>query len=118
MAAALSRLPLPMVREMTRWRSPRDRQTRVLGRLLVRLALQTLGVAQADLAGWTWDRFGRPFLPGCAADFSLSHSSGLVVGAACLGGRIGVDVEAVAPLPLENLDAVFGSGEMAEIRTA
>lgn len=117
MAAALRRLPERMVREMRRRRRPEDRQAWILGRLLVRLALETLGV-EADLAAWRRDRFGRPFLAGCPADCSVSHADGLVVAAACLDGRLGVDVEAVAPLPLESLDAAFTSGEMADILAA
>jgi 4'-phosphopantetheinyl transferase len=118
MAAALDRLPPGMGREMDRWRNPMDRQTRVLGRLLVRLALETLGLDPAVLAGWRVDRFGRPGLPGCPADCSLSHSGGLVAAAVGWPGRVGVDVEVLAPLPLEALDAAFGSGEMADIRSA
>jgi 4'-phosphopantetheinyl transferase len=118
MAAALKRLPPSMGREMARWRNPMDRQTRVLGRLLVRSALETLGVANGDLAGWRLDRFGRPSLSGCAADCSVSHSGGLVVAAASVPGRVGVDVEVLAPLPLEALDAAFGPGEMDDILSA
>jgi 4'-phosphopantetheinyl transferase len=101
-----------------RWRNPMDRQARVLGRLLVRLALETLGLAPVDLAGWRVDRFGRPSLPGCAADCSVSHSGGLVAAAASLPGRVGVDVEVLAPLPVEALDAAFSPEEMADIRSA
>lgn len=118
MAAALQQLPQCMVQRIARWRNPMDRQTRVLGRLLVRLALETLGVAPVDLAGWSADRFGRPSLPGCAADYSVSHSGGFAVAAASVSGRVGVDVEVLAPLPLENLDAAFGPGEMDDILSA
>lgn len=118
MAAALNRLPPHMGREIARWRNLVDRQTRVLGRLLVRLALETLGVAPVDLMRWSLDRFGRPSLPGCAADCSVSHSGGLVAAAVSLPGRVGVDVEVLAQLPIEALDAAFGSGEMADIRSA
>lgn len=118
MAAALNQLPPSMGREMARWRNPMDRQSRVLGRLLVRLALESLGLANADLAGWRLDRFGRPSLSGCAADCSLSHSGGLVAAAVSVPGRVGVDVEVLAPLPLEALDAAFGPGEMDDILSA
>ena len=118
MAAALDRLPPGMGRELARWRNPMDRQARVLGRLLVRLALETLGADPAALAGWRVDRFGRPGLPGGVADCSLSHSGGLVAAAVSARGRVGVDVEVLAPLPLEALDAAFGSGEMADVRSA
>ncbi len=118
MAAALNQLPPCMGREIMRWRNPMDRQARVLGRLLVRLALETLGVAPIDLAGWRVDRFGRPSLSGCAADCSVSHSGGLVAAAVSLSGRVGVDVEVLAPLPVESLDAAFGPEEMDDIRSA
>ncbi|BAH73649.1 4'-phosphopantetheinyl transferase domain protein [Solidesulfovibrio magneticus RS-1] len=118
MVAALNQLPPWMGREMARWRNPMDRQTRVLGRLLVRLALETLGVANGDLAGWRLDQFGRPYLSGCAADCSVSHSGGLVAAAVSLPGRVGVDVEVLAPLPIEALDAAFCPEEMSDIRSA
>ena len=118
MTAALQRLPPAMGRDMARCRNPLDRQSRVLGRLLVRLALETMGVSAADLAGWSVDRFGRPYLAGCAADCSVSHSGGLVAAAVSLPGRVGLDVEVVTPLPIEALDAAFSSEEMADIRSA
>ena len=118
MSAALNQLPPCMGREMARWRNPMDRQARVLGRLLVRLALEALGVANVDLDGWSLDRFGRPYLSDCAADCSVSHSGGLVAAAVSLPGRVGVDVEVMAQLPVEALDAAFGPQEMSDILSA
>lgn len=36
---------------------------------------------------------GRPWLEGCALDFSLSHAGAMALIGACDGGRIGVDIE-------------------------
>lgn len=116
-AAALTRLPPAMRKEipvLLRWQ---DRQARLLGRLLLRGGLQRLGLANG-LEGWACDPSGRPRLSGCEADFSISHANGLALCAVSATRRVGVDVERRAALDLPSLRAAFGPGEWAEIQAA
>ncbi|GGF10601.1 hypothetical protein GCM10011611_15230 [Aliidongia dinghuensis] len=68
-----------------------DRHLRLVGRLLLVAALQRLGAGETAEA-LTFDRAGRPHLPG-ALDPSISHTPGLACAAVAVGCRIGVDVE-------------------------
>jgi 4'-phosphopantetheinyl transferase len=118
-AAALASLPAFMHDEIMALRRWQDRQARVLARLLLRTGLTRLGLArEASLRDWTRDPAGRPRLPGCPADFSLSHTSGLAVCALSLEGRVGVDVERLALTDLAELRLAFGPGEWAAIQAA
>lgn len=82
-----------------RYRRAEDRLARLVARLALRHALLRLGLAAgSDLGGWMRTPTGRPFLAGCAVDFSLSHSGDLVAVAAGTGYRLGVDVEWFRPV--------------------
>jgi 4'-phosphopantetheinyl transferase len=114
--AALDRLPAFMREEILRSQRQADRQARILGRLLLRAGLLRLGLHRdAPLAAWTRDASGRPRLLDCPADFSISHSGGLVLCALTMAGRLGVDVERRARMKNLELRAAFGDGEWADI---
>jgi 4'-phosphopantetheinyl transferase len=114
--AALDRLPAFMREEILRSQRQADRQARILGRLLLRAGLLRLGLHRdAPLAAWTRDASGRPRLLDCPADFSISHSGGLVLCALTMAGRLGVDVERRAPSSLPKLRAAIGDEEWAHV---
>jgi len=62
------------------------------------------------------DSLGKPIVRKSPLVFSISHSEGLAVCAVAVGGRLGVDIEAIRPMP----DAValargnFSASEIAE----
>lgn len=115
-SAALARLPPFMYGGVFRLHRWADRQTRILGRLLLRAGLFRLGLHHAaHLSAWTRDASGRPRIQNCPADFSISHTGALALCALSLGGRVGVDVEPHAPLNLPELRAAFGAGEWTEV---
>lgn len=118
-ASALASLPAFMREEVTALRRWQDRQARILGRLLLRAGLTRLGLVQAaGLQCWARESSGRPRLAGCAVDFSISHTNGLTVCALHPGRRVGVDVERLAPLDLDELRLAFGAEEWGTIQAA
>lgn len=118
-AAALEVLPGFMRGEVMALRRWQDRQARVLGRLLLRAGLLRLREAQAaGLRAWAREASGRPRLAGWAGDFSISHTAGLTVCALRPEGRVGVDVERLGPVKIEELRLGFGPDEWADIQAA
>ena len=92
-----------------------DSVKHLAGRALARQALRaTFG---QDAAGpFALTPYGKPYCPRCGAHFSISHSGELVWLAVCREGPVGVDVEAMRPLPeLAELAARLHPREQAHI---
>ena len=112
----------PFVSELERQRAARyfhaiDAARHLLGRFVVRGVLaRTLGkewIAE-ELAR---EARGKPFLPGCGIDFSISHAGAWVWVAFCREAVVGIDVEEVRQLEdLAELVGALHPAESASIR--
>ncbi|MBI3944625.1 MAG: hypothetical protein HY321_01780 [Armatimonadetes bacterium] len=101
-------LPEPLRRRHDRYRRDCDRRAGILGKWLVAEALSDLGYTGAFLEHFHYDAVGRPAVSGLAGvDISISHSEDLVVCAAARAARVGVDVEFVRAVPLDDFRDVF-----------
>lgn len=70
-----------------------DALRHIVGRALVRSLLsRELGAAAAS-AEFVVNPWGKPALPGCGIEFSISHSGDAVWVALCRGIAVGIDVE-------------------------
>jgi 4'-phosphopantetheinyl transferase len=104
--AATELVPAHLRARMPRYRRWQDVQMGLCGKLLLARALDRHGPGRAALAQMSWSDAGRPALP-CAGDFNVTHGGGLVACARIAEGRIGVDVEELRALPLEDLAAAL-----------
>ncbi|HVW77575.1 MAG TPA: 4'-phosphopantetheinyl transferase superfamily protein [Alloacidobacterium sp.] len=97
----------------------RDRFTADHGILRILLG-SYLDCDPKDIA-FTTNQYGKPSVssPASCLSFNMSHSGALTMIAICLGAEIGLDVEAVRPIPeWEDIAAShFSSREIASIRT-
>lgn len=91
-SALLSLLPESMQRQVTRFRRWQDRQCTLLGKLLLRDALQQAGYDPQLLNLVRYSDHGRPYIAG-VADFNISHSYQGVVCVLAQQAAIGVDIE-------------------------
>lgn len=115
----LSLLPPALESEVARYRRPEDRLARVAARLLLRHGLRMLGLdAHAGLEGWRRTASGRPYLEGCPADISVSHSGDRVAVALGRDCRLGIDVELDRPLDPAMFAFLLTPGEQARIAAA
>lgn len=112
----LARLPAPLQEKVMRFRNWEDQHSALLGKSLLRLALQNAG-HEPDLTRLRYSPDQKPFLPQGPA-FNLSHSGNRVV--CLLGGdrRLGIDIESLTPLPFEDFQQQFTTGEWAVIQNA
>ena len=115
----LGALPTPLADHIRQYRRPADRGRAVAGYTLVGLLLEELGWSRATLAKIRRTEFGRPYLPHYAGlDFNISHSGSIVVCAAVVGCRVGVDVERVRPIDLTGFGRFFAASEWRGVQAA
>lgn len=117
--AGLTKIPQRVHGEITRFKRLQDRLARLVARRLVSKALDASGLGWfSDLNCWQKDPRGRPFLDGCMADISISHSSPWAVAALVVSSRVGVDVESFVPLELDSFRDYLTEVELEDIANA
>jgi len=104
-----------------RYRQERDRRQRLLARLLLALALQSLEgwPVRRVLERLEYEAAGRPYVRDCSWRVSFSHAGDWVVCA--LGravGETGVDVERIRPLDVTDFRQIFSVREWQAILDA
>ena len=100
MAESLARLPLPIRERIEAYKSPADRQSRIMGKLLLLQVIEDLGLS-LDLDDLKYTEFHKPYFDG-DFDFSISHCDGMV---ACAGGlcvKIGIDTESMREIEIDD----------------
>ena len=80
-----------------RFHFDRDRQRWVRGRAWVRQQLGSVLGLSPEAVEIAAEPGGRPYVPGAALDFNLSHTGGWIALGICQGGRLGVDLETIDP---------------------
>jgi 4'-phosphopantetheinyl transferase len=113
----LESVPPRVRQDVNRYRRPQDRQSRLLGKLLLRKCLMSQGYGSDCLSLLALGPFGRPFVPG-GPEFSISHSGEFTVFAATEQGRIGIDIETISRVELGDFDGYLTPGERKRINTA
>lgn len=116
-AAAAALLPPADLARSRRYRRWQDAQATLLGRLLLRVALQRHGFAPALLDQITIDAADRPSLP-APLQFNISHTDGLVALITSEEGRVGIDVEHLRPLDPDDLGTALTAEDRRRIAAA
>lgn len=89
--ALLKHLPKYVSERALRYQFSQDAYNFVLGRLMLKKSLKSLGLPEKSLNEMTYNEAGKPLLKGIS--FSISHSQDLVACAFAPQGNIGLDVE-------------------------
>lgn len=110
-------IPQELLDLMSRYRRWEDRQSKLLGKLLLGRCLADLGSGSGVLHDLAYNQYGRPFLD-YPLDFNISHSGECVVCAVATEGKVGVDVEQIRMVPLEDFSTCFNAREWSEITAA
>jgi 4'-phosphopantetheinyl transferase len=88
-------LPKEMQATIAKYRSEKERQLRIMGKLLLLKHLNEYESEQKlNLNDIKYNSFNRPFLH-ADLDFNIAHSENFVVCAACRNAQIGIDIEKI-----------------------
>lgn len=99
------------VRKYRRWQ---DAQLSLLGRLLLSVGGEILGKSKNDLNPIHYTEFGKPFLE-TNLYFNISHSADIVICALSNEYELGIDIEKINDIDLEDFRHYMSVNEWAEI---
>jgi len=111
----LKELPLNMHKKALRYKFEEDAYNFVVGRLLLKKGLEEL-VMGDKLQQITYQNSGKPYLDDVS--FNISHSGNKVVCVLSTKGEVGVDIEKIKEVKLEDFEAWFTKMEWTEINNA
>jgi 4'-phosphopantetheinyl transferase len=114
--ALLAGLPVDIADKVRGYRRWQDACGCLFGKLLLKEALKEQGEA-AGLHQLQYTGYGRPWLQNCR-DFNISHSGQRVVCAIADTGGIGIDLEEIKHLHIEDFKDQFTPGEWNDITSA
>jgi 4'-phosphopantetheinyl transferase len=102
----------PLFRDrLARFHRNEDRYRGALGKWLLSCQLEDIGLPASSIQKLAIGATGRPFLNGVKGiDFNLSHSGDVVVCAVAVGGRVGVDIEAIRAIDCTGPQRVLPEG--------
>ncbi len=109
-------LPPEMRAKMERYRLARDREAYLVARLALLQLLRERGYGDDCLASLYSGAHGKPQLYGC--ELNLSHSGDYVLCAVSDGGPVGIDVEQLRPLDVDELRRFFSAAQWQSIVAA
>ncbi|BAP58038.1 4'-phosphopantetheinyl transferase [Thioploca ingrica] len=94
-------LPMVLQQKMNRFRRWQDQQAFLFGKLLLQQALYFMGYPADSLYQLQYNEYNRPFLEQ-PVDFNISHAGDYVICAITTRGRVGIDIELIKPINLED----------------
>ncbi len=109
-----SLLPPDQQKRNSLYRRWQDRQSHLLGRVLVYHSLKEAGYTGNPLYGIKYTEHSRPFIDP-EIDFNISHSGDYVVCAIGRGCRLGIDIERCDRAGFEDLENVMNKRQWEHI---
>ena len=113
----LRRLPSSLQFKIQRYRKTKDVQRVLFGKLLLQNGLEELSDTPIELDQLECSKTGKPYLKD-APDFNLSYSGDYVLCAINTQGRIGIDIEQIRPIDLNDYSFLFHGEVFRSIRQA
>ncbi|HET6244463.1 MAG: 4'-phosphopantetheinyl transferase superfamily protein [Bacteroidetes bacterium] len=113
----LQSLPVALHEKITSFKRWQDRQSSLIGKLLLKEALKRNGYSGNSLQDLKYNHYNRPYFD-LPMDFNISHSEELVICAWSNKGKIGVDVEAIKPIDFNDLKKAMNEKEWALIQNS
>jgi len=113
----LLQFPNAMGKKIMRYRKWEDRHRALFGKIMLRRGLDEHGLKGFDLKDLTYNKLQKPQLPG-AVQFNISHAGNVVICAFNTEGLIGVDVEIIKPIILEDYEFIFDTDTVRQLRQA
>lgn len=112
----VGQLPAALQPKILRYRRWQDAHANLLGKHLLRLALEKMG-STARLDDLRYTPQNKPYFP-AGPHFNISHSGNRVVCLLSTQGRVGIDIEATTPISFDDFQTQFTPKEWAVIRNS
>ena len=111
--------PIEIQKSILNYRRWQDAQLTILGRLLLKFGLDTHFQSQ----DFTWDnilttKFGKPHFKNDNLYFNISHSGEIAICAICDIDAIGIDIEIMNPIEIEDFRTQMTGGEWVKVNNA
>ena len=97
----LSQIPENMKARVTRYLHWQDSQISLFSRLLLIEGIKSFGMNENILRELQFEKYRRPFLNN-EIDFNISHSNEWAVCVISDSGRVGIDIEQIKQVPLDD----------------
>src|SRR6476646_520930 len=107
-------LPEQTIKKSSRFHFKKDADTYLLGQLLILRMLMDNNYSLNSLYELKLNEYGKPFIDD-TFHFNISHSKDLIVGISAVGGSVGIDIEAVEPVDMEDFKEVLTEQEWLEV---
>lgn len=107
-------LPANMVEKAGRFRRWQDAQAYLMGKFLLINGLKAFGIGSDILHQMQYTEYNRPYLP-LSIDFNISHAGRYIVCAISEQFRIGIDIEEIQDIDIEEFAAQFTGEELSAI---
>src|SRR4030095_15325835 len=105
----LNLFPVEIKNKILRFKRWEDRHASLYGKLLLKKGLEELAL-DAGLFDLKYTQYGRPYIEH-GADFNISHSTSYVVCALSTDGKIGIDIEEIKAIPINDFKEEFSKEE-------
>lgn len=112
----LNLIPEEIKNRILRLKRWEDRQASLYGKLLLKKGLEELRL-DSGLVDLNYTQYGRPYIER-NPDFNISHSTGYVVCAISTNGKIGIDIEEIKAIPIDDFKKQFSKEEWNIITTS
>jgi 4'-phosphopantetheinyl transferase len=114
----LNFLPPSMRADILKYQLPTDIQGRLFGKLILMKIFKNYCNDQNILHQLKYNCYGRPYIPCLNIDFSISHSGEYTTVAMSNGFQIGIDIEKVKEISINDFKPVFTESEWKTIVTS
>ncbi len=113
----LNKIPKPLHSTILRYRRVEDQWAKLLGKLLVVEGMKLLGYKEIDLTAVEYTSHNRPYLQQ-KPDFNISHSGAYVMCAFSNQNTVGVDIEEIKDIDIQDFKHIFSQKEWLTILLA
>lgn len=103
-------LPPTIVNNIPAFYRWQDSHAALVGKLLLKQALSDVA-CMCTLEDIRYTEYNRPYIASYEVDFNISHAGQCVVCAISRDGKVGVDIEHVRPVDVEDFASVFSENE-------
>lgn len=110
-------LPQYMQTKISKYRKWEDAQRSLLGKALLRCALDSIGLHSYSLYDLKFTKFEKPYFDNLV-DFNISHAGDYIICALSNINKVGIDVEELQTIPLNDFKDNFSDKEWENILKA